>query len=215
MAITAISRDWGIDPSIVRVVTTDTLATITATGYLTAQAANIQTLNNGPFQWQSDDYILIAYNGGEGFFTRNATTLTFDPAGGTFNSQVTLTSAQILAMNATPVQIIAAPAANKAIIINRIWNAYHFGTAQYAAGGAIGLEWGNTAALAGPAASNTLAAATFNAYAASNAFDLTPDGTDTLANIMGKGVFMSNGTAAFTTGDGTLTVNVNYSIVTA
>lgn len=214
MAITNITRDWGIDPSIVRMVTTDTLATITATGYLTAQATNIQAIQNGNFQWVADDYVLCSYSGGESFFTYNATNACLDPAGGTFNAQVTLTSAQILAMNATPVQIIAAPASTKALILNRIWCAYDFVTTQYAAGGAIGLEWGNTAALAGPAASNTLAAATFNAYAADNAFDLTPDGTDTIANIKGKGVYISNGTAAFTTGDGKLTVNVNYTVVT-
>lgn len=77
MAITNISRDWGIDPSIVRIVTTDNLATITTAGYLTAQDANIVALNNGEFEWKASDYALIYYSNGEGFFTRDATTLAF------------------------------------------------------------------------------------------------------------------------------------------
>lgn len=215
MAITNMSRDWGIDPQIVRIVTTDTLGTITAAGYVTAQATTIEALQNGDFQWRSDDYVLIAYNGGEGFFTFNPVTATFDPAQGSFNTQVTLTSAQIMGMDAAPVQILGTPGATRMYILNRILCVYHFGTVQYTAGGAIGLEYGNAAALAGPAASTTLAGATFDGYAASNTFELTPDGTDTLAHIIGMGIFISNNTAPFATGDGTLVVNVNYTLVTA
>lgn len=75
--ITAISRDWGADPCIVRIVTTDNLGAITTAGYLTAQADEIAALNNGNFEWTTTDYILISYNGGIGFFTRDATTMTF------------------------------------------------------------------------------------------------------------------------------------------
>ena len=67
MAITAISRDWGIDPQIVRIVSTDTLAVITAAGYLAAQATTIAALNNGAFQWRTDDAVLISYSGGKDF----------------------------------------------------------------------------------------------------------------------------------------------------
>ena len=71
MAITAISRDWGVDPSIVRVTTTDDLATITTTGYLATQEANIELLQNGSFEWLDTDFILIYYVDGEGFFVRD------------------------------------------------------------------------------------------------------------------------------------------------
>ncbi len=80
MAITAISRDWGVDPSIVRITTTDDLTTITTTGYLSTQEANIELLQNGSFEWLDGDYILIYYSDGEGFFTRDATNDTFDAA---------------------------------------------------------------------------------------------------------------------------------------
>jgi hypothetical protein len=77
MAITSITRDWGIDPSIVRIVTTDDLAAITTAGYVTAQADEILALNKGAFQWVDTDYVLISYDGGIGFFTYDSTTLAF------------------------------------------------------------------------------------------------------------------------------------------
>lgn len=77
MAITAISRDWGPNPSIVRIVDDAVLATITATGYIATQADNIEAIQNGAFEWLPTDEILISYADGEGFFTRNATTDSF------------------------------------------------------------------------------------------------------------------------------------------
>lgn len=214
MGITALSRDWGIDPQIVRLVTTDTLQALTAAGYLASQAANIATFQNGVFQWRPDDYVLAKYAGGETFLNYDSVTNTLNMAGVGF-SQVRLTSAQILGMYATPVLILPAPPAGKMIVLSRITGTYLFGTVQYVAGGAIGLEWGSAAHLAGPAASTTLAGATFDGYAASNTFELTPDNTDTLAHIIAMPVYISNDTAAFTTGDGSLLVNVNYTVVNA
>jgi|GEM_PF-1257725 len=80
MAITSISRDWGTLPSIVRITATNTLAEITTTGYLTAQASNIATLNNGPFEWVDGDFVAIDYSNGQGFFVRDAVNETFDAA---------------------------------------------------------------------------------------------------------------------------------------
>lgn len=212
MAILKITRDWGPNPSIVRIVTTDSVATITTAGYLTAQATNISNANFGEFQWRDTDYVLIAHSGGVGFFTVDLVNMSFDTTG-IIASQVELTSAQIKTMYTTPVQVIAAPGVGKKIIVGQNVYTYLFDTAQYTGGGAIGLQWGNTANLAGPAASTTLAAATFNGYAASNTFELTPDNTDTLANIENMGVFISNDTAVFATGSGTLLIDIAYQIV--
>jgi hypothetical protein len=209
MAILSIERDWGPGVQIVRIVSNDTLAAMITPGYLTSQAAVILDLNKGAFQWDANDYVLISYNGGKGFFTYNGTTLAFVEAG-IVPYQQRVTSAQILGMNAAPVRLLPDLPVTMAYVLNRIWCTYDFVAAAYAAGGAISLRWGSTTNLA----SSTLAAATFNGFVADNAFDLTPDGTDTIANIAGKGIFLSNDTAAFTTGDGILTVNLNYNIVT-
>ena len=56
--ITDLSGDWIGAPSIVRMVTTDNYATVTATGYITSQLANIQAINGGPFEWTYSDFVL-------------------------------------------------------------------------------------------------------------------------------------------------------------
>jgi hypothetical protein len=76
MSITNLSTDWGTYPRIVRITTTDTLGTITTNGYLQTAAVitAIAGIQNGTFQWTPEDYCLIFYNGGEGFFTVDYTT---------------------------------------------------------------------------------------------------------------------------------------------
>lgn len=223
MPITNLSRDWGDNPSIVRVVTTDSLATVITPGYITTQATNIAAIQHGVFEWRATDFVLIAgvdaTTGAlvyEAFFNVSPTFTSFviaDNSG--MVTQTLLTSALIDTMYTTPVQVLPPLPVSYKYIIRSITGDYSFGTVQYTGGGAIGLEWGNPGAahLAGPAASTTLAAATFNGYAASNTFELTPDNTDTLANIAGMGVYASNATAVFATGDGSLVYTVTYQIV--
>ncbi len=64
MAITAISRDWGQDPSLVRVVSSDTLAACVAAAYITGQADNIDALNHGAFKWKDSDKVLLEASDG-------------------------------------------------------------------------------------------------------------------------------------------------------
>ena len=72
MAITSITRDFAENPSIVRIVTTDDIATASTTGYILAQDANIQALNNGEFTWQLTDMTLVSAS--DGFFFANIST---------------------------------------------------------------------------------------------------------------------------------------------
>jgi hypothetical protein len=99
MAITDISRDWGVAPSIVRVTTTDDLATITTAQYLTTQLANIAAIQHGVFEWVTGDLVAISYNGGEGQFTydpiNNTFVLDMEPPGA-----IELTNSHILVGNA-------------------------------------------------------------------------------------------------------------------
>lgn len=82
MGIFSIGRDWGFTPSIVRISTTDTLATITTAGYLATQTEEIQAINGGAFEWAPTDFVLMFYsdNGGAwGFFTHDFSTGTLTP----------------------------------------------------------------------------------------------------------------------------------------
>ena len=72
MPILALSRDWGVAPSIVRMTTSDDFAVITAAGYLAAQSAVIEDIQHGAFEWLPGDNIAITYSDGNGLFTMDA-----------------------------------------------------------------------------------------------------------------------------------------------
>lgn len=270
MSITALSRDMGRDPAIVRIVTTDSLATITTAGYWTAQAANIAALNFGAFDWATDDSVLISYSNGEGLFTFDATNLTFIaqpaspgslsntlPSGDIFvgsagnvatgvamsgdatiiasgaltvgagaitssklaantiqYARVALTAAQFNGMYTAPVLLVAAGGANTMIIVRDIILEMTFVSAQYAAGGAVAGQYDSTVHGAGTLATATLAAATVNADAVSKGNKLSGALADaSLTTVINKGVYLSNQTAAFTTGDSTWFAHVWFSTV--
>lgn len=75
MPITAISRDWANNPSLVRMITSDDYATITAAGYLADQQARIEAINYGSFAWVAEDTVLVFYASNQrALFYRDATT---------------------------------------------------------------------------------------------------------------------------------------------
>ena len=211
MAIQQIQRDWGNNPCIVRIVCNDSLATITTPGYLTAQATNINAINFGAFQWQAHDIALIAYNGGEGFFTVDST-VNFDFSPLVSNSvDMIITNAQFLTMGVTPILAVPAAGPHTWIVLNTpIAVEYDYSGAVSAAGGAFGLQYGNTTLLGGTAASSTEAAATINAFAASNGFTLNAAATGTMASMVNLGIYIGNATANFTNAGGAASMRVNF-----
>jgi hypothetical protein len=106
MSITAIGRYFVGDPNIVAIVSDNTLAEITTSGFLAEAdiAADIELLQNGEFQWTATDLVLIYYSPAQiGFFTYDAVNNTFDalaPSGGLSN---TLQSGHIFVGNVSNV----------------------------------------------------------------------------------------------------------------
>jgi len=68
MAITSIKRDEAYSPFIVRILSSSTLAQVGTAGYLLAQADEIAALNQGPFEWEVSDMVLVYASDGWGFF---------------------------------------------------------------------------------------------------------------------------------------------------
>lgn len=68
MPITSIQRDESNNVSIVRITTTDDLATVAATDYILDETPNINDLNNGFWQWFSTDVLLIACSDSNALF---------------------------------------------------------------------------------------------------------------------------------------------------
>lgn len=71
--ITSIVRDWGTQPAIVRVTSTDTLATVAGADYVTNQAANIALANSGAFEWVVGDMVAMAASDGSEIFRFSGT----------------------------------------------------------------------------------------------------------------------------------------------
>ncbi len=100
MAITAIGRYFVGDPNIVSIVTTDDLATITTTDYLTTQEDEIELIQNGEFQWTVTDLALIYYATDQiGFFRYDAVNNTFDALAAPSGLSATLQDGNIFVGN--------------------------------------------------------------------------------------------------------------------
>lgn len=134
---------------------------------------------------------------------------------------VAITAAEFNGMYAAPKLLIAAPGANKLIVLERAVLAMTFVAAAYANGGVVAFQWDSTVHGAGQHASNTEAAADFFA-AASSAFmfvgnsgnaSTVDGGLVPFAANVNKGLYLSNLTGAFDTGDGTWVAHIWYKII--
>lgn len=212
MAIVTIKRDWIGAPSIIRIETTDSLAEVLAEGYLVSQKESIKNSNMGEFHWEITDTVLIAASDGKGMFSVDEE-LNLSPVAGTMiTTEVTVLAADVLGMYAAPVEIIP-EIVGKQIIVQSAVLSLDFNTAQYAAGGPILLQYGPAANGAGIPASVEVPAATLIGFAADSSVGFAGvSGAGTNA-AKAAGIFISNKTAAFTTGDSDITLIVNYYVV--
>lgn len=68
--IVSITRDWGVEPSMVRIHdTVNNLQQVADTNYLLNEALNIQDVNNGNFDWDPSDTIRVSAVDGAADFT--------------------------------------------------------------------------------------------------------------------------------------------------
>lgn len=211
--ISSIRRDWGDNVSIVRIITSDSLASASAANYILNQAANISAANNGAFQWFTNDSVLVSASDGNELFNISADFSTLVPLNAVNQIIQRVTAAQWNGMYATPILLVPAPGANKILIVNKLILAMTFNSAQYAAGGAVGVEYDNVAHAAGVSASATLAAATVNGLAASTVEELAGVASVVYSGAVNKGLYLSNATGAFTTGDSNWVVALHYSVI--
>lgn len=129
-------------------------------------------------------------------------------------ASVAITAAEFNGMYAAPKALIAAPGANKLIIVDRMELIMTYGAAQFAAGGVVAAQYDSTVNGAGAKATNTEAASDFTGAAADTTFQFN-GGVNVLpfATTVNKGLYLSNQTAAFTTGDSDFVAKVHYRIV--
>lgn len=225
--------DWifvnGTDASTILVV-----QTVSSTSVTTAQFAASGTVNTANIVNNAVTYAKIQQ--------ASATTLIGNPTGGAANveeitlgnglafsgttlavpntnliyASVAISAAEFNGMYATPKQLIAAPGANKMIIVNQMALVMTFVSAQYAAGGVVAAQYDSTAHGAGVLATASEAAADFTGAAASTTFrQLMSTAVAPFSTTVNKGIYLSNDTGAFTTGDSTFVAQIWYSIISS
>lgn len=126
---------------------------------------------------------------------------------------VAITAAQFNGMYAAPKLLVAAPGANKIIVLDKVELLMTYVSANYAAGGVAAVQYDSTANGAGVIASTTLSAATFQAAVSTGFMFNTGVVPQTFTTCVNKGLYLSNVTGAFTTGDSTFVAHVWYKIV--
>ena len=133
---------------------------------------------------------------------------------GFYRYRFTLSTANITAMYATPVLVLAAPGSGKYIVVTANSKyIFNYVAPQFTGGGTALLEYGNFAAGAGTQAVTSQAAAVFTA--ASSVVRFVGSASLTLidsALIDNIGIYASNQTAAFATGGGNLVYDLTYEI---
>ena len=208
----------GTAPNIFQASTPDNLAAITAVGYLNDISAKVK-LNDRVYINYADTSVFPLSSGeasitGEfvvGYSASNWSLLPVSSQG--LVASVAITAAQFNGMYAAPVLLLPAPGANKLIVVNNMQLVMTYVSANYAAGGVVAAQYDSTVHGAGVLATNSEAAADFQA-AASTVFKfnggvvLAP-----FATTVNKGLYLSNATGAFTTGDSTFVAQVNYNVI--
>lgn len=119
---------------------------------------------------------------------------------------VNLSSAQILALNGTPITLVAAQGTGTVILVENIEFKMVTTSTQYAAGGNVTFQYSG-----GNAVTNNIGAAVITA-AAGTSYTIR-QGIDVTA-VANTAVTVTNATAAFTTGTGTAVVNIKYRVLT-
>lgn len=126
---------------------------------------------------------------------------------------VVISAAEFNGMYATPKLLVAAPGANQLIVLDKVDLLMTYVSANYAAGGVAAVQYDSTANGAGVIASTTLSAATFQAAASTGFMFNTGVVPQTFTTCVNKGLYLSNITGAFTTGDSTFVAHVWYKVI--
>lgn len=180
-----------------------------AVTYAKVQQASADTLIGNPTGGMANVEEITLGNG----LAFSGTTLSI-PNTQLIYAAVPISAAEFKAMYDTPKQLVAAPGANKLISVDKIDLLMTFVSADYAAGGVVAAQYDSTAHGAGVVASTTWAAASFF-VGVSTGFLLGASSSvaQTFSTCVNKGLFLSNLTGDFTTGDSTFVAHVWYRII--
>lgn len=222
--------DWiyvnGTDGSTILIIVTSSSAGVTTAGFAASGSVNTANIVNNAVTFAKIQEIATH-------------TLLGNPTGGTtevsevtlgngleFNSttlrvpltnlqytSVAITAAQFNGMYAAPKLLVAAAGANTLLVLDKVDLLMTYVSANYAAGGVVAVQYDSTANGAGVIASTTLSAATFQAAVSTGFMFNTGVVPQTFSTCVNKGLYLSNITGAFTTGDSTFVAHCWYKTI--
>jgi|SRR5579872_3222364 len=129
---------------------------------------------------------------------------------------LTLSSANIMSMFTTPIQIIAAQGSHTYIIVHNVFTEYIFNTNPYADGDNLIIQYGNVGSEGSSYIlfyyTNFILQNTQSAFDAENG--QSGRASFAVAGVVNQGLYITNATAPYTGGDSTAKVTVLYSVLT-
>lgn len=126
---------------------------------------------------------------------------------------VAISASDFNGMYATPKLLVAAGGANTQLILDKCVLAMTYNSAAYAAGGTAAIQWDSTANGAGVIASTTLANTTFQGTVSASFFMNGGVVSAPWSTTVNKGLYLSNISAAYTTGDSAMVAHVWYKVI--
>jgi hypothetical protein len=222
--------DWifvnGTDGSTILIVLTSSSAGVTTQGFAASGSVNTANIVNNAvtyakIQQEGANSLLGNPTGGAANVSEitlgnglefNSTTIRV-PLTNLQYASVAISAAQFNGMYAAPKLLVAAAGANTLLVLKQLQLVMTYGAANYAAGGTAAVQYDSTANGAGVIASTTLANTVFQA-AASTTFTMNA-GVVALpfTTTVNKGLYLSNISGAFTTGDSTFQAHVWYATI--
>lgn len=190
---------WSADPSAGGVSFSGGASTANALAVFSDTAGNIKAATTTVTLGQP-----LAVTGG----ISSTTAVTFP--GSQKYATVAITAAEFNGMYAAPKLLVAAGGANTLLVLDKVDLLMTYVSANYAAGGVAAVQYDSTANGAGVIASTTLSAATFQAAVSTGFMFNTGVVPQTFSTCVNKGLYLSNITGAFTTGDSTFVAHVWY-----
>ena len=196
--------------------TADSQSTVSASGYFNAGTAynGVGTeVVTGDYVnvYSTTDSTLSVYR-----LTNTSGVITTSFVSGTVSARVAATAAQINAMYTTPITLLAAPGANRQYIFLGANVTIDYGSAQFASGGAMHVQYATTTAGGGTKASATVADTVLTGITADSSFTFIPAAVvaTAVASIVNQPLCLSNATGVFTTGTGsTAVIGITAAIV--
>ena len=191
----------------------DTQATVEASGYFNSVSYDIATGDLvRVFSLTENSYVTYQLTNTSGVIT------TAQIGTASAKGRLALTAAQLIAGYAAPIAIPGLAALGANLMYSDVFAQFNwvYGSAQFTTGGNLGIQYGNTANLAGVKATSTFTNTAVNGIAANSVSALIPVTVvpTASANVVNQGLFLSNDTAAFAVGTGmTLTVEVQAQII--